>query len=72
VLQVLRNTAAFVLGAAIKKLHADVHFGEHQANDDGFYLDTDRAAGQIAISELPEIKKAMQKIISANQPIERN
>lgn len=70
-LQVLRNTAAFVLGAAIKKLHADVHFGEHQANDDGFYLDTDRAAGQIAISELPEIKKAMQKIISANQPIER-
>ncbi len=70
-LQVLRNTAAFVLGAAIKKLHADVHFGEHQANDDGFYLDTDRAAGQIAISELPEIKKTMQKIISANQPIER-
>lgn len=70
-LQVLRNTAAFVLGAAIKKLHADVHFGEHQANDDGFYLDTDRAAGQIAISELPDIKKAMQKIISANQPIER-
>ena len=70
-LQVLRNTAAFVLGAAIKKLHADVHFGEHQANDDGFYLDTDRAAGQIAISELSEIKKAMQKIISANQPIER-
>lgn len=70
-IQVLRNTAAFVLGAAIKKLHADVHFGEHQANDDGFYLDTDRAAGQIAISELPEIKKAMQKIISANQPIER-
>ncbi|WP_125606549.1 threonine--tRNA ligase [Lapidilactobacillus bayanensis] len=70
-LQVLRNTAAFVLGAAIKKLHADVHFGEHQSNDDGFYLDTDRAAGQIAISELPDLKKAMQKIISANQPIER-
>ncbi|WP_261806098.1 threonine--tRNA ligase [Lapidilactobacillus luobeiensis] len=70
-LQVLRHTAAFVLGAALKQLHGDVHFGEHQSNEDGFYLDTDRAAGQVAISELPAIKKAMQKVISANQPIER-
>ncbi|MFC6315241.1 threonine--tRNA ligase [Lapidilactobacillus achengensis] len=70
-LQVLRHTAAFVLGAALKQLHGDVHFGEHQSNEDGFYLDTDRAAGQVAINELPAIKKAMQKVISANQPIER-
>lgn len=68
---VLRDTAAFVLGAALKKLHKDIHFGEHEANDDGFYLDTDRAAGQVAVNELPEIKKVMSKVISANQPIER-
>ena len=68
---VLRDTAAFVLGAALKQLHSDLHFGEHKADDDGFYLDTDRADGQVAVSELPDIKKAMQKIISANQPVER-
>ncbi|MFD1410810.1 threonine--tRNA ligase [Lapidilactobacillus gannanensis] len=68
---VLRDTAAFVLGAALKQLHPDLHFGEHKADDDGFYLDTDRADGQVAVSELPDIKKAMQKIISANQPVER-
>ncbi|GEO58153.1 threonine--tRNA ligase [Companilactobacillus bobalius] len=71
-LKVLRNTAALVFSAAAKSFKKDLHFGEKQANDDGFYVDTDSKEGQISVDELKEIKALMNKIIKNNDKIERS
>ncbi len=59
-LQVLRSTAAFVLSAVAKKAYPELHLGEHLADTDGFYVDTDKA-DQIKVTELPNLEKAMAK-----------
>ncbi|CAJ1185284.1 threonine--tRNA ligase [Companilactobacillus paralimentarius] len=71
-LKVLRNTAALVFSAAAKSFKKDLHFGEKQANDDGFYVDTDSKEGQISVDELKDIKALMNKIIKNNDKIERS
>ncbi|WP_125711599.1 threonine--tRNA ligase [Companilactobacillus kedongensis] len=68
----LRNTASLVFGAAAKEIKKDLHFGEKQSNDDGFYVDTDDKDGQISVDELEDIEKAMEKIIKKNDKIERS
>jgi len=70
--KVLRNTAALVFAAAAKSFKEDLHFGEKQANDDGFYVDTDSKAGQISVDELEKITALMNKIIKNNDKIERS
>lgn len=70
--KVLRNTAALVFSAAAKSFKKDLHFGEKQANDDGFYVDTDNKDGQISVDELKEITALMNKIIKNNDKIERS
>ncbi|KRN24843.1 threonine--tRNA ligase [Lacticaseibacillus camelliae] len=70
-LNVLRQTGAFVLAAAIKALHPEVRLGEGEAADDGFYYDTDREDGQLTIDQLPAIDAKMKEIIKANAPIEK-
>ncbi|KJY62357.1 Threonine--tRNA ligase [Bombilactobacillus mellifer] len=70
-LEVVRNTAIFLLGVAVKQKYPAIHFGEKQANDDGFYLDTDKPESQISVDELPELQKDIAALIKANQPIER-
>ena len=70
--KVLRNTAALVFSAAAKNFKEDLHFGEKQANDDGFYVDTDDKNGQISVDELEKIAALMNKIIKNNDKIERS
>jgi len=70
--KVLRNTAALVFAAAAKSFKEDLHFGEKQANDDGFYVDTDSKSGQITVDQLKEITALMNKIIKNNDKIERS
>ncbi|MFC6175867.1 threonine--tRNA ligase [Companilactobacillus huachuanensis] len=70
--KVLRNTAALVFAAAAKSFKEDLHFGEKQANDDGFYVDTDSKSGQISVDQLKEISALMNKIIKNNDKIERS
>ena len=53
--KVLRNTAALVFSAAAKSFKKDLHFGEKHSNDDGFFVDTDSADGQISVDELTKI-----------------
>ena len=69
-LTVLRQTAAFVLAAALKALYPDIHFGKGQAIEDGFYYDTDRADGQVSVDDLPTVQKKMEEIIKANAALE--
>ena len=68
-LDVLRATAAFLLEAVAKKAYPELHFGEHAADKDGFYVDTDKT-NQIKISELPQLEKAMRKSIKNGEKIE--
>jgi len=68
-LDVLRATAAFLLEAVAKKAYPELHFGEHAADKDGFYVDTDKT-NQIKISELPQLEKAMKKSIKNGEKIE--
>ena len=69
-LKVLRNTASLVFSAAAKNFKTDLHFGEKQANDDGFYVDTDDKE-QITVDELDSIAESMNKVIKKNDKVER-
>ena len=68
-LDILRATVAFVFEAVAQKAYPEIHFGEHAADDDGFYVDTDKE-NQIKVSELPELEKAIKKVIKAGDKIE--
>ena len=67
-LAILRDTVAFVLEAVAKKAYPEIHFGEHGADDEGFYVDTDKE-NQIKINELPDLEKAVKKVIKAGEKI---
>ncbi|AEG39941.1 threonine--tRNA ligase [Lactobacillus kefiranofaciens] len=68
-LDILRATAAFALEAVAKKEYPELHLGQHVADKDGFYVDTDKK-DQIKVTELPNLEKAMEKLIKSGQPIE--
>ena len=67
-LNILRATVAFVFEAVAKKAYPEIHFGEHAANEDGFLVDTDKE-NQIKVNELPELEKAIKKVIKAGNKI---
>jgi threonyl-tRNA synthetase len=68
-LNVLRETAAQVLKAAIASNFKDIRFGESAADDDGFFVDTDKPETQISVDQLDSLTKSMQQIISKDLPI---
>lgn len=68
-LAVLRDTVAFLLEAAAQAKYPELRLGEHEANEDGFFVDTDKE-DQIKITELPELEKAIAKLIKNGQAIE--
>ena len=68
-LTVLRDTIAFVFEAVAKKKYPELKLGSHEADKEGFFVDTDKA-DQIKVSELPEFEKALQKVIKNGEKIE--
>ncbi|CCI86102.1 threonine--tRNA ligase [Lactobacillus gigeriorum] len=68
-LTVLRDTVAFVFEAVAKKKYPELKLGSHEADKEGFFVDTDKA-DQIKVSELPEFEKALQKVIKNGEKIE--
>ncbi|MDF7639179.1 threonine--tRNA ligase [Lactobacillus sp. ESL0791] len=68
-LDVLRATVAFVFEAVAKKAYPELRFGEHAADKDGFFVDTDKE-NQIKINELPQLEKALQKAVKSGEKIE--
>ncbi|WEV38208.1 threonine--tRNA ligase [Lactobacillus sp. ESL0680] len=69
-LNVLRATVAFVFEAVAKKAYPELRLGEHAADSDGFFVDTDKE-NQIKIGELPQLEKAIQKAVKSGAKIEQ-
>ena len=67
-LNILRATVVFVFEAVAKKAYPEIHFGEHVADEDGFFVDTDKE-NQIKVNELPELEKAIKKVIKSGNKI---
>ena len=68
-LDILRATAAFALEAVAKNKYPELRLGQHVADEGGFYVDTDKD-DQIKVIELPELEKAMEKLVKSGQAIE--
>ncbi len=68
-LDILRATAAFLLEAVAKRKYPELRLGVHEADEGGFFVDTDKE-DQIKVTELPELEKAMQKAIKNGEKIE--
>ena len=68
-LDILRATAAFLLEAVAKREYPDLRLGMHEADEGGFFVDTDKE-DQIKISELPKLEKLMAKAIKNGEKIE--
>lgn len=68
-LDILRATAAFALEAVAKNKYPELRVGQHVADEGGFYVDTDKD-DQIKVTELPELEKAMEKLVKSGQAIE--
>lgn len=68
-LDILRATAAFALEAVAKNKYPELRLGQHVADECGFYVDTDKD-DQIKVTELPELEKAMEKLVKSGQAIE--
>ena len=68
-LDILSATAAFALEAVAKNKYPELRLGQHVADEGGFYVDTDKD-DQIKVTELPELEKAMEKLVKSGQAIE--
>ena len=68
-LDILRATTAFLLEAIAKRKYPELRLGMHEADEGGFFVDTDKE-DQIKITELPELEKEMQKAIKNGEKIE--
>lgn len=68
-LDILRATTAFLLEAVAKRKYPELRLGMHEADEGGFFVDTDKE-DQIKVTELPELEKAMQKAIKNGEKIE--
>ncbi len=68
-LDILKATAAFALEAVAKNKYPELRLGQHVADEGGFYVDTDKD-DQIKVTELPELEKAMEKLVKSGQAIE--
>ena len=68
-LDILRATAAFLLEAVAKREYPDLRLGMHEADEGGFFVDTDKE-DQIKIGELPKLEKLMAKAIKNGEKIE--
>lgn len=68
---VLWHTAAQVLASALHELYPDMKFGLGDVTEHGFYLDTDRQAGQIAEADFEKVTSKMQEIIKQKAEIKR-
>ncbi|GAB6091831.1 threonine--tRNA ligase [Furfurilactobacillus curtus] len=70
-LVVLRHTASQILANALHQLYPDMHFGVGEANEDGFFFDTDNPAQQVSSDDLATVEAKMRELVKANLPIKR-
>jgi len=70
-LEVLRHSTAHLLAEAVKSLYPNAKFGVGPTIEEGFYYDIDLGDDVLTESDLPVIEKAMSKLVSLGQKIER-
>ncbi len=70
-LGILRHSAAHLFAQAAKRHFPEIHLGVGPAIRDGFYYDTDNAAGQISNEDLPVIEAEMKKIVKENLSVKK-
>ncbi|MBQ3389877.1 MAG: threonine--tRNA ligase [Firmicutes bacterium] len=68
--ETFRHTTSHIMAQAVKKLFPDVKFGIGPAIENGFYYDFDMEH-RLSDEDLKKIEKEMNKIVSANYPLER-
>lgn len=69
-LDVLRHSTSHVMAEAVKRLFPDVQVTIGPSIEDGFYYDFDKEQPFVP-EDLKKIEKEMKKIVSENQPFER-
>ncbi|KGX84891.1 threonine--tRNA ligase [Pontibacillus litoralis] len=67
-LEVMKETAAYVLAQALHRLNGEVQLGKGCITDNGFYYDV-KAAYPITSADLSTIENEMNHIIQENRPI---
>ncbi|GEO73445.1 threonyl-tRNA synthetase [Levilactobacillus namurensis DSM 19117] len=70
-LAVLRNTTAALLRIALKKEFPAIRLGEVSADDDGFYVDTDKDDQQVSVDELDALAVIVDKLVKDHLDIKR-
>lgn len=70
-LQVLRQGAAQLLEAVVKKEFPEIRIGEISADEDGFYVDTDKEDRQVSADELDNLAAKMKKVIKNDASVKR-
>ncbi|USS86748.1 threonine--tRNA ligase [Fructilactobacillus cliffordii] len=70
-LTVLRQSAAELLAAVVKREFPGVRLGRLAADEDGFYVDTEKDERQISADELNGLADKMQRVIKDNASVKR-
>ncbi|USS91186.1 threonine--tRNA ligase [Fructilactobacillus carniphilus] len=70
-LTVLRQSAAELLAAVVKREFPGVRLGRLAADEDGFYVDTEKDERQISADELDGLADKMQRVIKDNASVKR-
>ena len=69
-LDALRQLSALMLKAALQKEFAGIHLGADVAEEDGFYVDSDKDEQQVSADELPQLEAAIKAITKSEAKVE--
>src|SRR4051812_6312375 len=67
----MRHTLAHIMATAVQRLWPEAKFGVGPAVRDGFYYDIDLGDTKISEEDFEKIEAEMQRVIKADQPLER-
>jgi threonyl-tRNA synthetase len=69
-LDALRQLSALMLKAALQKEFAGIRLGADVAEEDGFYVDSDKDEQQVSADELPQLEAAIKAITKSEAKVE--
>ena len=69
-LDALRQLSALMLKAALQKEFAGIRLGADVAEEDGFYVDSDKDEQQVSADELPQLEAAIKAIAKSEGKVE--
>ncbi|MFR0609058.1 threonine--tRNA ligase [Limosilactobacillus mucosae] len=69
-LDALRQLSALMLKAALQKEFTGIRLGADVAEEDGFYVDSDKDEQQVSADELPQLEAAIKAIAKSEAKVE--